>query len=182
MRVANPPHVLAYVRDAYKRYYDSAFWMRDPGIMRERDEILALPGVMAQEALLEAVPVYPSVKAIEDACREAGLSDFTARHLGPVVFGNESIKLRDHQARSLVMAHKGTTEGHRNVIVTSGTGSGKTESFLLPLLAGLLEERRQGAGNGALHRWWEKGLEGKQPTWKPLPDGLSGGPHAAVRE
>lgn len=181
MRVANPPHVLAYVRDAYKRYYDSAFWMRDPGIMRERDEILALPGVMAQEALLEAVPVYPSVKAIEDACREAGLSDFTARHLGPVVFGNEAIKLRDHQAKSLVTAHKGTTEGHRNVIVTSGTGSGKTESFLLPLLADLLEERRQGAGTGSLLRWWEKGLEGKQPTWRPMRDGFSSGPLAAVR-
>jgi DEAD/DEAH box helicase domain-containing protein len=181
MRVASPPHVLAYVRDAYKRYYDSAFWMRDPGIMRERDEILALPGVMAQEALLEAVPVYPSVKDIGDACQDAGLSDFTARYLGQVVFGNEAIKLRDHQAKSLITAHKATCDGHRNVIVTSGTGSGKTESFLLPLLAGLLEERRLGVGNGSLHRWWEKGLVGNQPTWRSMRDGVSNGPPAAVR-
>lgn len=181
MRVASPPNVLAYVRDAYKRYYDSAFWMRDPGIMRERDEILALPGVMAQEALLEAVPVYPSVKDIGDACRDAGLSEFTARYLGPVVFGNDAIKLRDHQAKSLVTAHKGTADGHRNVIVTSGTGSGKTESFLLPLLAGLLEERRSSVGNGSLHRWWEKGLEGNQSTWKSTRDDILDGPIAAVR-
>ncbi len=181
MRVASPPKVLDYVRDAYKRYYDSVFWMQDPGIMRERDEILSVPGVMAQEALLEAVPVYPSVKDIGEACREAGLSDFTARHLGPVVFGNEAIKLHDHQAKSLVTAHKGTPDGHRNVIVTSGTGSGKTESFLLPLLAGLLEDRRSGVGSGSLHRWWEKGLEGKQPTWRSMRDGLLDGPAAAVR-
>ena len=181
MRVASPPKVLAYVRDAYKRYYDSVFWMRDPGIMRERDEILARPGVLAQEALLEAVPVYPSVKEIRETCREAGLSDFTARHLGPVVFGSEAIKLRDHQAKSLVTAHKGTSAGHRNVIVTSGTGSGKTESFLLPLLAGLLEDRQSGVGSGSLHRWWEKGLEGNQPTWRSMRDGLFDGPAAAVR-
>lgn len=181
MRVASPPHVLSYLCDAYKRYYNTAFWMRDSGIMRERDAILAQPGVMAQEALLEAVPVYPSVKEIGDACRDAGLSDFTARYLGWVVFGNEAIKLRDHQAKSLVTAHRGSPSGHPNVIVTSGTGSGKTESFLLPLIAGLLEERRLSAGRGSLHQWWETGPARGQQIWRPMREGIVDGPPAAVR-
>lgn len=181
MNISSPPRVLEYIRDAYKRYYDSAFWMRDPGIMRERDEILQMPGVMAQEALLEAVPVYPSTDSIEEACRDAGLSDFTMKHLGQVVFGNGAIKLREHQARSLVTAHRGTADGHRNVIVTSGTGSGKTESFLLPLIAGLLEERQASAGNGALHRWWEGRFDEHRPLWRPVRDTIVNAPQPAVR-
>lgn len=56
---ANPASVIEYIRDAYLRYYDSAFWMRDQAVMDERREILLADGVMAREPLLEAVPNIP---------------------------------------------------------------------------------------------------------------------------
>ena len=40
-----------------------------------------------------------------------------------------------HQAKSLQAARSG-----RNVVVTAGTGSGKTEAFLLPILDALIHE------------------------------------------
>ena len=47
----------------------------------------------------------------------------------------------------------------RNAVVTAGTGSGKTEAFLLPILAGLLEESGDwpAVQEEELPRWWEQG-------------------------
>jgi len=165
MTIANPRSVIDYVRDAYQRYYDSAFWMRDSTIMAERRQLLAEPGVMAQDSLLEAVPVYPSIEPIEAVCARSGLDEFTSGNLGAVVFGTNNIKLRKHQAQSLQYAVAGDEAGRRNVVVTSGTGSGKTESFLLPLLAGFLQERGP-VGGGEVHRWWATPLSGNDVSWR----------------
>jgi len=179
---ATPSRVMNHILDGYRRYYDTAFWMRDDAIMKERRALLEQDGVMAQEPLIEAVPQYPSVKAIEEACREAGLSEFVAAWLGKVVFGTGTgIKLRKHQAQSLERAIKGDENGHRNVVVTSGTGSGKTESFLLPLIAGLLSERSKGVGHGAPHHWWTETYSRTNKDWQHLRSKIKGGPMPAVR-
>jgi len=180
MTQASPGTVIDYVRDAYQRYYDSAFWMRDDGIMAERKKLLQEPGVMAQEPLIEAVPVYPSVDAIADACMRAGLSKATGAELGQVVFGTPDIKLRRHQAQALEYALAGDGSGRKNVVVTSGTGSGKTESFLLPLVARLLDERTGIARAGSINRWWETTL-GRGAQWKSVRSTLSDSVEPAVR-
>lgn len=167
MTEANPSSVMDYIVEGYRRYYDSAFWMRDPAVMTERRAILDTDGVMSREPLIEAVPQYPSVVPIEDACKRAGLDPFVAQHLGEVVFGTTgAINLRLHQAQSLETAIGGNANGDRNVVVTSGTGSGKTESFLLPLIASLMQERLAGPGNGALNRWWQKGISKDEKQWR----------------
>ncbi len=182
MKLATPLGVIDYIRDAYQRYYDSAFWMRDEGIMAERREALQGPGVMAQEPLIEAVPQYPSTTDIFDACEQAGLSPETAAALGPVVFGMDgSIQLRQHQAEALITSLAGDQHGRRNVVVTSGTGSGKTESFLLPLLAGLLEERRGGKHRAPVTAWWEHDLTSADKVWRHARSNSAGGSESAMR-
>lgn len=169
MNKATPGTVINYVHEAYQRYYDSAFWMRDEGIMEERRALLRAPGVMAQEPLLEAVPQYPSVEDIADACCRAGLGADTAEQLGPIVFGTDAtVKLRQHQAESLVTAIAGDDEGRRNPVVTSGTGSGKTESFLLPVLGRLLEERSRKGTRGKVNKWWKRELGRHDQGWTHL--------------
>tara|TARA_R110002124_G_scaffold149220_1_gene315079 strand:- start:228125 stop:233587 length:5463 start_codon:yes stop_codon:yes gene_type:complete len=166
MKQATPTSVIEYVRDGYRRYYDSAFWMRDSAIMAERLEILNSYGVMAQEPLLEAVPQYPSVRPIEAACQQAGLDPTVAQNLARVVFGGDtSIKLREHQAQALQTGITGDEEGRNNFVVTSGTGSGKTESFLLPLLARLMQERKGGISPMGLNFWWERETTGGDSSW-----------------
>jgi DEAD/DEAH box helicase domain-containing protein len=170
-----------YVRDAYLRYYDTAFWMRDEGIMAERRALLIEPGVMAQEPLLEAVPVYPSIVPIAESCARAGLADSVGERLGDVVFGRGDIKLRKHQAQALEYAIAGDNEGRRNVVVTSGTGSGKTESFLLPLLAQLLEERASLPRGQNVNAWWEKHYDASTRTWEHARSGVADGITPAMR-
>jgi DEAD/DEAH box helicase domain-containing protein len=166
---------MRYIIEGYRRYYDSAFWMRDAAVMTERRAILDTDGVMSREPLIEAVPQYPSIVPIEDACKRAGLAPFVAEHLGEIVFGTTSaVMLRLHQAQSLETAIGGNKGGHRNVVVTSGTGSGKTESFLLPLIASLMQERLAGPGSGNLHRWWEQGIPKNEKQWRHSRAGISG--------
>lgn len=182
MKHATPTSVIDYVRDGYRRYYDSAFWMRDPAIMAERLAILNSYGVMAQEPLIEAVPQYPSFRPIEETCREAGLDPAVAKNLAHVVFGGDtSIKLREHQAQALRTGIRDDEEGRCNIVVTSGTGSGKTESFLLPLLARLMQERRSGVGPVGLNTWWERELTTANATWRHSRDGMEAYVTPAVR-
>ena len=171
-----------YVHEGYQKYYDSAFWMRDAGIMAERGVMLDEPGVMAQEPLLETVLPYPSVEDIEETCTKAGLHAEVAKKLGHVVFGSDGkIKLRQHQAGALLASIKGDEKGRHNVVVTSGTGSGKTESFLLPIIARLLNERVHGVGNGDLSTWWTNDLKREDKNWYHLRSQISGGPVPAIR-
>lgn len=182
MKQTTPKRVQEYIQEAYQKYYDSAFWMRDDGILAERRKLLQTPGVMAQEPLIEVVPQYPSVEAIEDACSRAGLSEETATQLGPLVFGSDkSIKLRRHQAEALVTAVAGNVKGQRNVVVTSGTGSGKTESFLLPVLAGILEERGKKPPRGPLNAWWKDDLNRHDKAWDHSRANAADKSDAAVR-
>ena len=181
MKHATPSRVLEHILEGYQRYYDTAFWIRNPKLLKERSKLLQTPGVMAQTPLLETVPQYPSVKDIKQACLEAGLSETTAGHLGQVVFGIASIKLRRHQEQALITAIAGSKTGHRNVVVTSGTGSGKTESFLLPLLADLLEERHGNLGSGTFNPWWHDKLNSNQAKWNHLRSGIHGGAKPAMR-
>ena len=181
MRRATPSRVLEHILEGYQKYYETNFWIRSPELLKERTTLLRAPSVMSQIPLLETVPQYPSVKNIKEACLEAGLSSKTADTLGQIVFGTKSIKLRQHQEQALVTAIKGSNTGHKNVVVTSGTGSGKTESFLLPLIAEIIEERDSNLGRGTLNRWWEKDDASNQVQWNHLRSGIQGGPQAAMR-
>jgi DEAD/DEAH box helicase domain-containing protein len=120
---ATPGEVLDYIQEAYHKYYDSAFWLRDEHLMRERRDLLNEPGLTAQEILLEAVLAYPSEVPVDQACAAAGLPAEVAKHLGTVVFGAD-FDLRKHQAQSLKTSLASNDAPKRNVVVTSGTGSG----------------------------------------------------------
>ena len=159
-----PDEVLRLIKDGYKRYYNTAFWLKDPGLQVERDQLLERPGVMDQTPYLEAVPQYAATVPIADCGEEAGLARDLAQTLGTVVFGDGIDKLRVHQADALRTALNPEGGERRHVVVTSGTGSGKTECFMLPLVARLLSETRRLGSGGAVNEWWKASHE-KGSAW-----------------
>lgn len=177
MAHSTPNGIIRYIQEAYHKYYDSAFWMRDQVLMEERRELIDQPGLTAQDIYLEAVLPYPSIESIKDVCNKLGLSIKVADKLGLILFGKDAnFKLRKHQAQSLLTSLANTTSIKRNVIVTSGTGSGKTESFLLPLFARLISERLNQKSK-PINQWWNKTWDSER-TWVGM---RSCDPSAAVR-
>ncbi|MER6405032.1 DEAD/DEAH box helicase [Streptomyces viridosporus] len=64
------------------------------------------------------------------------------------------MRLYRHQERMLM----DTSEPGRNAVVTAGTGSGKTEAFMLPVIADLIREsRRWDGGRAPFEPWWRSG-------------------------
>lgn len=143
----------------YRLYIKSAFPLRSSALSMERDSLLSLPGepgrlgVLSRPPLVETVPIYPSSGlTLEQAARELPGRYADLNRLGERLLPS-GVRLYRHQLDSLMAVVR---EG-RDLVVTTGTGSGKTESFLLPLLAHLAEESATwpAAGRAGIDReWW----------------------------
>ena len=101
----------------------------------------------------------------------AGISEDVAGSVGKALFGDftasgESIRLREHQAQAVAQHFQSGLADHRNVIVTSGTGSGKTESFLLPALLRLGQESRTWGPQAGPDLWWTNSAS--RSNWRPM--------------
>ena len=158
----SPTELYREISDAYLRYYDTAFWLRDDGLLEERRALLRRPGGIFTEPLLEPVLPYPNdpSRSLEQVCGAIGVSMETADMLGAMFFGaDRQFALRSHQAQSVLTALG--AEPQHNPVVTAGTGSGKTEAFLLPVLARLLEESRTWPSDAPEYEWWQQSEDTK---------------------
>src|SRR5690606_29669614 len=126
-------------KDSYLRYVDTAFWLRSEELMTERRTLLSAEGSLFTDALLEPVLPYRSDVPLAGVISELGLDPVVGEIVGDALFGEfgTPYKLRRHQAAALRHRLRPGDADERHVVVTSGTGSGKTESFLLPVLTRL---------------------------------------------
>lgn len=128
------------IKDNFLRYIRTAFATRFPSVEAERERLLRETGALCGEPWIEPLPRYVSGAAVDGLGREdmPGFTDAqaaAAREFFSCGLFPQGARLRNHQARML----RSSLEG-RNCVVTAGTGSGKTESFLLPLFANLIKE------------------------------------------
>lgn len=159
MTTTNPQRVYSEIKDAYLRYIDTAYWLRSEELMRERRALLTGSDLLFTDVLLEPVLPYDATVELAAVVEELGLDPRVTELVGAPLFGaytkpGEPYRLRAHQAEALRQSlQTGRAEG-RNVVVTSGTGSGKTESFLLPVLTRLVAESLEWGQDAPLHEWW----------------------------
>lgn len=139
----NPIRLFETLRDLYFRYLDSPFDLRYDDLLRERRNLLDQDGRLYRLPLIEPVPAYRSSgQSIRQALQ--GLlghrwqhseindaSSFIEQGLFP-----PSWMLYQHQHDVLQEA----LANGRDVVVTTGTGSGKTECYLLPTVASIVRE------------------------------------------
>ena len=113
---------------------------------------------LSKELYCELLPKYESSNMLMDAICNGwtcinplpnGFADFIKKGLMEKEDGKE-YPLYRHQKE---MLEKGFGEG-KNVLITSGTGSCKTESFMLPLLASLLKEAQGWSKQTYDANWW----------------------------
>ena len=120
----------------YQLYIESAFPLRYNALSEERRKLLSQQGTLSQPPLLETIPIYPHSGYNLARASQLLPSDFQdLQYLAQALFPSD-IQLWEHQWKSLheVLINK------KDIVVTTGTGSGKTECFLLPLLAELARD------------------------------------------
>jgi DEAD/DEAH box helicase domain-containing protein len=136
----DPFRIFDSIRQAYLRYLDSPFRLRYEALLRERRNLLNCDGQLFREPLLEPISPYVSSKktAIEVA-NDLGASNKAGEFIVQKLFEPDAKGKHRHLHAHQVDAWRQSRDG-RSVIVTSGTGSGKTECYLLPVFASLVEE------------------------------------------
>jgi DEAD/DEAH box helicase domain-containing protein len=144
----------------YQLYIKSAFPLRYRALADERDRLLQQPGILSQPPLVEPVPIYPSSGMnLSDAANQLPSEYRDLAELGREIF-DQGVQLYQHQWESL----REVLVNQRDLVVTTGTGSGKTECFLLPLFAQLAKESQTWQANHqppSNHRWWDKDVNSK---------------------
>ncbi len=141
--MSNPLDLFEDIKDTYLRYLDSPFDLRYPDLVAERRTLLDQDGRIYRNPLIEPLPAYQSTRLpFRDVARTAlsgqwsaseiaDVADFIGQHLFP-----QQQHVYVHQRDTFVesVAHG------RDVVVTTGTGSGKTEAFLLPVVSTIVRE------------------------------------------
>lgn len=126
------------IEDEYRRYLRSTFPLRRRDLARAFSEQLSDGFRLSRGPILQASAPYVAGASVEDLVGEGLLSE-RFRHLSAGAFPTDR-PLYAHQERAIRKA----VGDRRNLVVATGTGSGKTECFLLPILDGLLREADDG--------------------------------------
>ncbi|GAA3397545.1 DEAD/DEAH box helicase [Cryptosporangium minutisporangium] len=143
--------VQGYLEEAFQRYYETAYELRDKHVAGERRALLSQRGTVFAEPYVELMPGYAySANTTAAIFADLGIPEAAAL----VQAGLLPIdKPYAHQEQSL----RDSLDGH-DVVVGTGTGSGKTESFLLPVVARLVKESAGWAPQPTPQptAWWER--------------------------
>ena len=191
MAIIDPIGIQENIAEQLLLYYDTSFSMSGKGLNEERNDLLRAYGNMLQEPHVEMLLDYEkcdvrpgiggnlSQKLIEDLNFSEDEAQFCSEILGNGLFAGweDDWQLYSHQWEMT----KSVLQDIPSVI-TSGTGSGKTESFLLPILISLLKESRNwnrapGPNN---HPWWRE----RRPQYQPQRDSnaeISSGRQPGIR-
>jgi DEAD/DEAH box helicase domain-containing protein len=174
------------IRNFYITYLETAFRIGAPMVQSERRRLLERVGTLSTQPFIEPLPRYAeSGKRIDDLidpeiARDVllGFDQRARRNFVEIAMSGLMPSTRDPESgerrgnfelyeHQLAMLRKGTGSGTPG-IVTSGTGSGKTEAFLLPILAAICKEASSWPASPGLANWrpWWRDADGTcQQTW-----------------
>lgn len=121
--------------DSLRQYIEAQYHIRDEGLVRERHALLQADETIAQKPYVEATQVYKVGDSYEalpiPQAASAALSKLSVMGLGLYP------RPYEHQSQALA-AFLGKEAA--DLVIATGTGSGKTESFLMPVIGTLAVE------------------------------------------
>jgi ATP-dependent helicase YprA (DUF1998 family) len=121
-------------RDSLVEYLLAAYPINDAALRRGFEELLRQPGTISQDPYLEGNQPYEAGKTIRQLTSEGLLDQRLSELFEP------DRPLYAHQEAAVVAA----VHEKANIVVATGTGTGKTECFLIPMLHCLTQNPRPG--------------------------------------
>jgi ATP-dependent helicase YprA (DUF1998 family) len=134
------------IRRTLQDYIEATYHIGDPSLVEQRRRLLEQEGVLFQAPYIESTQRYtPSVPYADldiPASAKALFAEMAHPRDGDPLLHDPPYS---HQAAALEAA----TRDGSSLVVATGTGSGKTEAFLLPILAKLAAEAQESPDFGA---------------------------------
>ena len=137
----NPLVASENIIEKYLRYIETTFYIDDKDYMKQFKSYLEKKEFFAKGPYLDFSDSFEFGKNINQLIDE----DILSNEFKALYRDNPNLLTRSlykHQELSIRKIREG-----RNLVVTTGTGSGKTESFLLPVINYLMEQKVEGSLN-----------------------------------
>lgn len=128
------------IQQGLRDYIEATYHVGNASVVRQRRELLESPGVISQPPFLESTPRYLVGTSFADLSIPEPAKEVLAILSSPSPEGRRLIydPPYTHQSEAAVGALH--PDDSANLVITTGTGSGKTESFLIPILGKLATE------------------------------------------
>ncbi len=156
-----PSRATAHLHETLASYIESQYRISHPLVFSERSSLLRETGIIAQDPFIEATPAFTPARLLKELEQvypqfiRQGLSELV-EHGVPI----DRFPLYTHQEEALLASFGDAP----NLLVATGTGSGKTEAFVLPILARILLEATEWTLPRGLSAEGYYNLEGE--TWE----------------
>ncbi len=130
---------IQHLHGALRDYIEATYHISAKSLIHRRKALLDIPGVIHQIPYLESTPRYETGESFSEmiGLAPAALEAFNAVSQSQ---GDLPKLIYDPPYMHQSEAVRGSLIDRRNLIIMTGTGSGKTESFLLPILGKLSRE------------------------------------------
>ena len=139
----NPIEASESIKNEYVSYVSTYFHIADREYADLFMKELNKKGTVAKGPYLDISDSFEAGKTVEDLINEKELSPGFRELEKNVPEGDKEIKLKRklylHQEKAIRKINQ-----EHNLVVTTGTGSGKTECFILPIINYLLREKENG--------------------------------------
>lgn len=134
----NPIKATDAIEKSYRNYLSTTFYFQDQQLQQQLQEILREKGRFVNGPILEATPSFQTGSSLADLIKEGVLSREFYRLSSNTLPADRQLYLHQEKAARKLVVDK------RNMVVSTGTGSGKTETFLIPILDSLFKEVEKG--------------------------------------
>jgi ATP-dependent helicase YprA (DUF1998 family) len=131
----NIPQAVSELITQYRRFLRTSYRFLDEHLRRQFEDHLNRTNVIVRGPYVTLAQEYEKARTLAELVQAGVLVPELLKAKWP--FGSE--RLFWHQERALEIGREA-----RSFVITTGTGSGKTEAFLLPVLNGILRRKAQG--------------------------------------
>ncbi len=132
-----PNEAVEHLKESLAAYLESQYRISHSLVFEERAALLRQRGVIAQDPFIEATPAFATARYLRDL--EQQYPNVVPSRLSELVEHGlplDRFPLYAHQEEAILSSFGESG----NLLVATGTGSGKTEAFVLPILARILKE------------------------------------------